>query len=100
MTFAAEIKESDVNSRADRLKHDLIMENDNPQIKCKCLRDSSKIMKASHFGSSPPPPPPHLTRASILWSMEWFYKVDYEDQICLRWPIISLHYNFQDNRTM
>ena len=76
MTFAAEIKESDVNSRADRLKHDLIMENDNPLIKCKCLRNSSKIMKASHFGSFPnPPPPPHLTRASILWSKEWFNKV-------------------------
>ena len=28
---------------------------------------------------------PHLTQASILWSKGWFYKFDYEDQICLPW---------------
>ena len=26
---------------------------------------------------------PHLTRASILMCNEWFYKVNYEQQICL-----------------
>ena len=33
-----------------------------------------------------PPPPPHLTQTLILWSNEEFYKVTYEDQICLSWP--------------
>ena len=28
---------------------------------------------------------PHLVRSSILWCNEWFYKVNYEDQICLPW---------------
>ena len=31
----------------------------------------------------PPPPPPHLTYTSILCCNEGFYKVKYEDQICL-----------------
>ena len=29
---------------------------------------------------------PHLTRASIYMCNEWFYEVEYEDQICLSWP--------------
>ena len=33
-----------------------------------------------------PSPPPHLTYGSILWCNAWFYKVDYEDQICLSCP--------------
>ena len=32
------------------------------------------------------PTPPHLTQTWILWSNEWFYKVNYEDQICFLWP--------------
>ena len=35
------------------------------------------------------PFPPHLTQTRILWSNEWFYKVNYEDQICLLWPNYS-----------
>ena len=42
---------------------------------------------------------PHLTQTWILWSNEWFYKNNYEDQICLLWPMISLLVNFHDNRT-
>ena len=29
---------------------------------------------------------PHLTLPSILWCNEWFYKVNYEHQICLAQP--------------
>ena len=42
------------------------------------------------------PSPPHLTQASILWSNEQFYKVDYEDQICLSWPnLIAWQFSLQ-----
>ena len=31
------------------------------------------------------PPHPHHTQSSILWSNEWFYEVNYENQFCLPW---------------
>ena len=42
---------------------------------------------------------PHLSRTKILWCNEWFYKVNYEDQICLSWPILSVC-QFQNNSTL
>ena len=33
---------------------------------------------------------PHLTRASIYQCNEWFYEVEYEDQICLSRPFQSV----------
>ena len=31
-------------------------------------------------------PPPHRTPVSTYSCNEWFYEVEYEDQICLPWP--------------
>ena len=37
--------------------------------------------------SSPPPPRPHTTYQHHFFLLnEWFYKVNYEDQMCLSWP--------------
>ena len=38
----------------------------------------------------PPPPPPHLAPVSTYLCNEWFYEVEYEDQICLSWPYWSV----------
>ena len=48
----------------------------------------SKMISPCDFGSFSFSP--HHTRASILWCNEWFYKVDYEDQICLPKPYQSV----------